>query len=297
MFRRLLILFAGLFALAPAPALAWWDYGHETIARIAMSEVAPSTRTQILQLLRNSRQLDTPTCPAATIEDASVWPDCIRAMRDRFSYTATWHYQNVNICRPFDQETPCRDGNCVSAQVERHLRLLKDRGLPTRERLASLAFLVHFVGDMHQPMHSGDRGDRGGNGFAAFYSRIRTNLHSLWDGYLAERAITTPMADAPGIRSDHRGDREAIRAGTVAEWAEEAWGVSRQFAYGTMLQDPCAEVPSEPPVLSQAQITQLIPVVRLQIARGGFRLARLLDEAFAPQPPSTPQRPWRRTAQ
>jgi len=83
----------------------------------------------------------------------------------------------------------------------------------------------------------------------------------------------------------------------VAEWAEEAWGVSRQFAYGTMLQDPCAEVPSEPPVLNQSQIAELVPVVRLQIARGGYRLARLLDEAFAPQPAAAARRPWRRTAQ
>ena len=90
---------------------------------------------------REARQasLDTPECPARTIEEASVWPDCIRAQGDRFSYTATWHYQNVNICRPFDLETPCRDGNCVSAQIERHLRLLKDHSLPARERLASLA--------------------------------------------------------------------------------------------------------------------------------------------------------------
>lgn len=295
--RRLLTLLAAMIALAPAPAAAWWDYGHKTIARIAMTEVRPSTRAQILRLLRNAPQLDTSTCPAATIDDASVWPDCIRAMRDRFSYTATWHYQNVDICRPFDLETPCRDGNCVSAQIERHSRLLKDRGLPNRERLASLAFLTHFVGDMHQPMHSGDRGDRGGNGFPAFYSRIRTNLHALWDGYLAERAISSPTAEARGIRIDYGGNRDTLSTGTVAQWAEEAWSVSRRFAYGTMLSDPCADVPSEPPVLNQNQIAELVPVVRLQIARGGYRLARLLDEAFAPQPASAPQQPWRRTAQ
>jgi hypothetical protein len=297
MIRRILLLLAATLALSPVPAVAWWDYGHKTIARIAMLEVSPATRTQILRLLRNARQLDTPTCAAVTLEDASVWPDCIRAQGDRFSYTATWHYQNVNVCRPFDLETPCRDGNCVSAQIERHLRLLKDRALPARERLASLAFLVHFVGDMHQPMHAGDRADRGGNSFPAFYSRIRSNLHSIWDGYLAERAISTPMADARGILTEHRDDRETLRQGTVPEWAEEAWAVSRRFAYGTMLSDPCAEVPADPPVLSQAQIAELVPVVRLQIARGGLRLARLLDEAFAPQPPATAERPWRRTAQ
>lgn len=274
-----------LLALLPAPAAAWWEYGHETIARIAMIEAAPRTRAEIARLLREAPRLDTPTCPASTIEAISVWPDCIRAQGDRFSYTAPWHYQNVNVCRPFDQQAACKDGNCVSAQVERQVRLLKDRSLPRRERLAALAFLVHFVGDMHQPMHVGDRDDLGGNRVPAFYSRIRSNLHAIWDGYLAERAISTPAADARGILSEFGPERDALRLGSVTDWAQEGWEVSRRYAYGSLLPDPCAAQPPEPPILSQTQIAALVPVVRRQIARGGIRLARLLDEAFAPQPP------------
>lgn len=246
-----------------------------------MSEVSPRTRAEILRLLRQSHQLDTPTCPAATIEDASVWADCIRSIPDRFSYTAPWHYQNVNVCRPFDLEGPCANGNCVSAQIERHLRLLKDRTLPVRERLASLAFLIHFVGDMHQPMHSGDRGDLGGNRFRAYYGAIRSNLHAIWDGYLAERAISSPAAHAAGLLSEVAPqDRPALAAGKVADWAREAWEISRDFAYGTMLPDPCAEAPAQLPALAEEKVRTLIPIVRRQILRGGLRLARLLDEAF-----------------
>lgn len=281
--NKLKILFALFLAVLPAPAIAWWDYGHETIARIAMLEVEPRSRAEIQRLLRQSGQLDTPACPAATPEQASVWADCIRSMRDRFSYTAPWHYQNVNVCRPFDLAAACRDGNCVSAQIERNLRLLKDRALPTRERVAALAYLIHFVADMHQPLHAGDRGDLGGNRFTAYYSRIRGNLHSIWDGYLAERAISTPAADARGLLSELTAEqRSAEAAGTVTDWAREAWQVSRDFAYGGVLSDPCAEQPAEPPVITQDKIRDLIPVVRRQVRRGGLRLARLLDEAFAP---------------
>jgi hypothetical protein len=276
------LLLALLLALLPAPAAAWWEYGHHTIARIAMAEVEPRTRTEILRLLRQSRLLDTPTCPSATPEQASVWADCIRGMRDRFNYTAPWHYQNVNVCQPFDPATACRDGNCVSAQVERQVRLLKDRSLPTRERVAALAFLIHFVGDMHQPLHAGDRDDLGGNRFQAYYSRIRSNLHSIWDGYLAERAISTPAADARGLLSELSAEQRAAEsAGSVTDWARQAWEASRDFAYGGVLADPCAEQPAEPPVITQDKIRQLIPVVRRQVQRGGLRLARLLDEALA----------------
>jgi hypothetical protein len=277
---RILALLA-LFLL-PSPALAWWDYGHETVARIALDEVSPATRAEIRRLLRQGALLDTPTCPVATIAQASVWADCIRREGDRFSYTASWHYQNVDVCRPFDQDSACANGNCVSAQVERNLRLLKNRALPRRERLQALLFLIHFVGDLHQPLHAGDRGDLGGNRFRAYYSRIRSNLHAIWDGLLAERAISTPPREARGLLGAvGTEDRRTMAQGSVEDWARESWEVSRRFAYGGVLGDPCAEVPAEPPVITQEQIRELIPVVRTQVTRGGLRLARLLDEALA----------------
>ena len=189
---RLLI---ALALLLPGPVMAWGKYGHETIARIAMTQVSPKTRTAVAVLLRHGRELDTPTCPLRTIEDASVWPDCVRGLKDQFSYTASWHYQNVDVCRPFDLKAACRDGNCVSAQIERNARLLVRHDLPPRERLMALAFLVHFVGDLHMPLHAGDRSDKGGNDVKSSYGIVagaRMNMHGIWDGALAERAITTP---------------------------------------------------------------------------------------------------------
>jgi len=273
---------AALLLLLPAPAAAWWEYGHETVARIAMLEVRPGTRAAVGRLLRQSHLLQTPTCPARTIEAASVWADCVRALPDRFSYSAPWHYQNVHICRPFDQQSACANGNCVSAQIERNARLLKDRTLPTRERVAALNFLVHFVGDLHMPLHAGDRGDLGGNRFKTGYGPIPVNLHAMWDGLLAERAISSPPADARGLLSQvPAAERPALAAGSVEDWARESWETSRRYAYGSLLPDPCAEVPATPPVLAQEQVRELIPVVRAQILRGGLRLARLLDESLS----------------
>ena len=285
MLRRLLL--ALTLLLAPAtPALAYWEFGHETVARIAWAEVRPETRAAIRRLLVRSDLLETPTCPARTLEQASVWADCVRALGDRFSYTAPWHYQNVHICRPFDQEAACANGNCVSAQVERSARLLADRDLPMRERVQALAFLIHFVGDLHNPLHAGDRADRGGNDLRLNYGRIggRTNLHSVWDGYLAERAITTPPPGPAGLLSGlSREDKARMRAGTVTDWARENWAVSRDVAYTTALGDPCGPLPETRPVITEAQTQAIVPVLRTQIAAGGLRLARLLDEALAPR--------------
>ncbi len=278
MIRRLLAL--ALFLL-PAPAFAWWEYGHETVARIAWLEASPRTRAELRRLMARSDLLDTPTCPARTIEAASVWPDCIKPLGDRFSYASSWHYQNVDICRPFDPASACRDGNCVSAQIERNLRLLADRAVPPRERLMALAFLVHFMGDLHQPMHAGDHEDLGGNQVRAAYGLIPTNLHAIWDGLLANRSLSTPPGGAEGIGAELAdADKAAMRQGNVADWARESWEASRQFAYGAILDDPCAPPPPERPVVTEEVIRRLIPIVRRQAARGGLRLARLLDEAL-----------------
>jgi hypothetical protein len=284
MIRRLLCALL-LLAFAASPASAWWEYGHETVGRIAYLNVSASTRGEIDRLLRQGRLLDTPTCSVRTIALASYWPDCVKTLGERFSYASPWHYQNVDICRPFDQATPCRDGNCVSAQIERNVRLLADRRLPTRERLMALAFLVHFMGDLHQPMHAGDHGDLGGNRVQVSYGVIagRTNLHMVWDGYLADRGISQPPGGPAGLLSElSPAELAAMREGTIADWARESWEASRQFAYGTIMADPCGPAPAERPVISEEITQRLVPVVRRQVARGGVRLARLLDEALAP---------------
>jgi S1/P1 Nuclease len=271
--HRFLVLL--LMFVVPAPAYAWWEYGHETVAKIAMAKVKPSTRASVNALLRQSKSLDTPTCPAHTLEQASVWADCIKGLKERFNYAFSWHYQNVDICKPFDLTIACKDGHCVSAQITRNAKLLADKSLPVRERVMALAFLTHFVGDLHMPLHAGDRTDRGGNDQKAAYGAFagaRTNLHSVWDGYLAERAISTPPAPIGEARAD-------MAAGTVTDWSRESWAVARDSGYGVALGDPCGPTGIRA-ALDNAKIEALIPVVRQQILRGGVRLARLLDEAM-----------------
>lgn len=281
MIRRCIApLLALLALLSPTAASAYWDYGHATVARIAMRNVTPDTRAAVNRMLARSALLETPACPANTPEAASVWADCIKTLGPRFSYAYSWHYQNVNVCQPFDLESACANGNCVAKQVERDVALLKDRDVPLRERIQALAFLIHFVGDLHMPLHAGDRDDLGGNRlFAAYgaYSAPRLNLHSIWDGWLAERAISTPPSL---VRAYPAAERAEVAAGSVEDWSRESWQVSRDIAYASALGgDPCGPTP-ERAMLSNEIIAELVAPARLQIERGGLRLARLLDETL-----------------
>jgi hypothetical protein len=295
MVKRLLALLAPVaLLLLPSPAAAWWEYGHESVASVALHEVSPTTRRQIMRLLAQGRLLETPTCSVKTIELASYWPDCVKTLGDRFSYAYAWHYQNVNICKPFDLKSACADGNCVSAQIERNRKLLADRSVPTRERLMALAFLVHFMGDLHQPLHAGDRSDRGGNDFKLDYGVIqRSNIHSAWDGYLADRGISAPPGGPLAILAAvPAAERARIRQGNVTDWSRESWQVAHDAAYGSMLQDPCGPLPKTRPVMDETVVRKLEPVIRMQVAKGGIRLARLLDEALDPAlaPPPEPKK-------
>jgi hypothetical protein len=286
--NRILTCLAGLFALfaSAVPAHAYWEYGHESVARIAWDQMRSDTRRQVAALLRQGRLLETPDCPVRTIEQASVWADCVKPLGDRFAYVYSWHYQSVDVCKPFDLKAACKDGNCVSAQIERNARLLADPKVPPREKLMALALLVHFVGDLHQPMHAGDHQDLGGNRVAANYGIVggRANLHSIWDGWLAERAISTPPSGPSAILAQiPAAERERIASGTVEDWSREMWGKARDLAYKTLIGDPCGAGPVERPTLTEAQVRELIPEVRTDVVEGGIRLARLIDDALGPE--------------
>jgi hypothetical protein len=283
MIRKIAAALALVASLIAAPASAYWEYGHETVASIAYRNVKPETRARIDALLRQSALLHTPTCPTSTIEQASVWADCVKPLGERFSYAYSWHYQNVDVCKPFDLKSACKDGNCVSAQIERDLKLLKDADVPTNERLQALVFLVHFVGDLHQPLHAGDRSDLGGNRAKAdygIYAPERLNLHSIWDGLLAERAISTPPSL---VRVYSPAERAAVDGGSVEDWSRDSWQVAKTAYAAAMGGDGCGPPPARSE-MDAATIARLVDPARAQVMKGGLRLARLLDEALG-QPP------------
>ncbi|OYY63256.1 S1/P1 nuclease [Sphingomonas sp. 28-62-11] len=290
MIRPLILFVAALSLLIHGPAQAYGRYAHGAIARIALANAKPATRAAVSAMLARTGLLETPTCPAKTPEDASVWPDCIRAMGDRFNYTGPWHYQNVDICKPFDLTSACANGNCVSAQIDRQVKLIQDRSIPLREKIAATVFLIHFVGDLHMPLHAGDRSDRGGNDVRVaygLYAPERLNLHGVWDGAIAERALTTP----PSLERRYAdAERAAITAGTVADWSREAWTVSRDTAYALAQGgDPCGPKPTGRVTLTNESLAKAVEPQRLQIERASLRLARLLDEAFDPARAFTPK--------
>lgn len=287
----ILRLIAALAMLAlPGPALAWGYFGHETTARIALANVTPHTRAGLARLFRHERELGTPACRLRSLENAATWPDCLRGEGWRWGYTFAWHYQTEPIGEPYDARKNCSGGACVSAQIARNHRILADESLPGNVRLEALGFLVHFAGDIHMPLHSGDNEDRGGNDVETAYGIVPgLDLHSVWDGALAERAITA--ADPPLVRRYSAEERAALAGGDVADWGHESWELAKGFVYSNALgREPVAGENPKTAAFTQDAILAAVPVAERRVVQAGLRIAQLLDSAFAPGPLSEPDR-------
>jgi hypothetical protein len=142
----------------PNPVWAWFAEGHEIVAVIAASNLTPTARSHVAQIL--GVPADTVSVVKA-MEAASIRPDTEFREEDRS--TAPWHY--IDICLQDTQQdvsARCPQGNCVTAKIEEYAQRLRDGNYDKWGAAGDLAFLIHFVGDIHQPLHTTTNADRGG---------------------------------------------------------------------------------------------------------------------------------------
>lgn len=248
----------------PASAQAWGPEGHEVIARIAADNLSPAAHLRLSQLLGGD-------APDLMVLDSN-WADEIRADRPA---TTSWHFINIEIgSKGYDPRRDCAHDNCTVAQINRDVAQLRDPRTPHAAKLEALYFLIHFVGDLHQPLHTADRHDKGGNSLNVFLNGRRTNLHRVWDGDVVQALGPDPAVVAGSIEASVMPrDKAKMGAGTPVDWANESFGVAVKEIY--------ARIPPRGPVrLPRDYTSRENAVVRLQLARAGIRLATLLNAIY-----------------
>ena len=178
--RSKLLLAAIALVVAPATqALAWGTEGHRVVAEIAEQYLEPETVRQVRELLTIEN--------ATSLANVSTWADQVRPQRRA---TGPWHYVDIQIGdAAYDAGRDCPDSNCVVAKIDEFVKVLADRNASSGARLEALKFVVHFVGDLHQPFHTTDNHDRGGNEILVVFGGRKTNLHAVWDTGLLAPAI------------------------------------------------------------------------------------------------------------
>lgn len=245
-----------------APAQAFGPTGHRIVGHIADQHLCAPVRIALKPLLAGM-----------TLADAGTWPDRIRR-EPEWQHTKPWHYLNVSD-RGSVAEAASRNPDNVLTALARFEGELRDSSLSNERRGYALRFIAHFVADIHQPLHVGRKGDRGGNRIPVRVGARSTNLHAVWDAEVLRISGSRNPRDwvrlqaAPSAADVGRWQRDRPLA-----WAMESQGLrTRVYAFDRAGGEPFALAPD------YLEAARALTRERLKIA--GVRLAGRLNAAFA----------------
>ena len=270
MFRKSAVLLALL--CAPLSLLAWGVVGHRAVARIAENHLSAPARREVARLLGHE-----------TLALVSTWPDEIRS-DPQYSSTAPWHYVNVATGLDFaafvaqlkqtaaltTPTAPATPTNAYTA-LQQVRKDLKDPQKTADEKRVALKFLVHLVGDVHQPLHVGHADDRGGNSILVSWRGRDTNLHSIWDGDLVEYPGFSFMEMATAYDHATPAQIKQWQQDDVTTWLFESYQLCTPIYAGAAAN----------PKFDYHFYPTFGPSAEQQILKAGIRLAGVLNEVFA----------------
>ena len=248
----------------PSSLHAWGREGHEIIAILAEQRLQPEVREKVTALLEGT-----------SFVEASTWADRVRNQQ-----TAPWHYVNIDLNETeYDAARSCPNNQCVIGQIERFRRVLADESVDTKKRQKALKYLIHFVADLHQPLHAANNNDRGGTlteveflgqAIDPFRNRPWT-LHAVWDSGIVGERDPDAHHYAQRLKAWLQTQPEhAFEDGSVVEWTMESHRIAQEHVYAL----------PENRKLEDKYYKVNAPVVDQQLAKAAVRLATLLNGAL-----------------
>lgn len=309
--RKLPVLTVLALPLLAAPAFAWGCKGHQTVALIAEKHLTPEARQFLDKLLA-----DNPIDPqlkrycgnfsGSRLADSSTWPDDIR----NIAHNGSWHY--IDIPRGA-MRAPlasfCGESGCITQAITEQLAILRDPHADPHKRADAVRYLVHFVGDLHMPLHASTNNDEGGNCVPVRYFRRKPrernhsynpNLHAIWDTAILERNMegADPVEYSEFLEESFASYLSGWqKAGThIEDWTWESHDLAETYAYGELVPKDPLEAPAPVRactdddnvgerllnkhfVAGEHYQESAAPIVEKRIVQGGIRLAILLNEA------------------
>lgn len=303
--------FALMALFWPATAQAWGCKGHQTVALIAEKHLTPEAK-QLVQKLLTENPVDPKLnryCGGATrdaMADASTWADDVRGERKN----GPWHY--IDIARGAKRgplEPFCGKDGCVTQAIGEQLAVLKDKNADGTRRAEALRYVIHFVGDLHQPLHTITNADEGGNCVPVKYLRrgvhehnhsFTPNLHALWDTAIPERDAegADPAEYADTLDGLFATQEESWQKAGIhlEDWVWEGVELAENTVYGNLKPaiavEPNVEVHACTDdnnigdrllklhiVADESYQEKAGPVVEKCMAQAGIRLAMILNDA------------------
>ena len=241
-------------------AFSWGQKGHDTTAYIAECNLTPAAKQAVEEILDGK-----------SLVYFANWPDNA-CHTEKYAYTKTWHYKNINEGQTYEEAPNITEGNIVSA-LNGQIATLKNPEASKDEKWLALVLTVHFLGDIHQPMHMGRETDRGGNKHIIKYFNSGTNLHSTWDSKLPEAAHKWSYTEwRDNIDRPSAQSTAWLKGGTPDSWGKETYEICKKIYEAT----------PQGTNVNYDYIAEWTPTIEEQFLKGGLRLADLLNGIFDP---------------
>ncbi|MET0571176.1 MAG: S1/P1 nuclease [Pedobacter agri] len=255
------ILLFSLMVTISLSLISWGVVGHRAIGKIAENHLSTKAKKSIKDLL--GREI---------LAMVSTYPDEVRPY-PKYAYTTPWHYVNLPeglSYQDFSAQLKSMDKPNIYKAILNNISDLKDPSKTKQEKVFALKFLVHLVGDIHQPMHTGHAEDSGGNGIKVKLMRRETNLHGLWDSGLIDYAGMSYLELAKACDVVEKAELKAWKRDVVAKWAFESYEMSKKL-YAEAAQNPEFDYNYYP---------EHAEVIKKRLAQAGIRLAAILNEIY-----------------
>lgn len=235
----------------------WGVTGHRTIGEIAEKHLSKKAKKQIDNLLQGQG-----------LAIVSTFGDEIKS-DDKYDKYYTWHFVNFPFDTKYENSKKDKNGDIVMG-IDYCINILKDPNASQEDKVFYLKFLVHLIGDLHQPLHVGRSEDKGGNDIKVLWHYKKSNLHRVWDSDMIEFYNMSYSELSSNAKSLSNAQIQNIASGTVLDWTYESQALAKKI-YASAKQDD---------KLSYRYSYKHFDLVRSQLQKSGIRLAKILNEVF-----------------
>lgn len=259
-FLKRLVLFV-LLAYLPLQSMAWGQLGHRIVGQIAETHLSTKAKTAVKAILGNE-----------SLAMCANWADFVKSDR-AYDYLSTWHYINFpGGLADAELQNILKADTAVDAYTKINflVKELKNKSLAKEQKVMYLRLLVHFVGDVNQPMHTGHLEDKGGNDIKVTWFGKPSNLHSIWDSDLIESQELSYTEYAKAINFASEKQKTSWQNDPLSKWIQDSYHISQQLYSGVLTGDK----------LSYRYIYDNLATANEQLLKGGIRLAGLLNQIF-----------------
>ncbi len=251
------ILLVSLSTQSTSATEDWGKTGHRAIGKIAEQYLSNKTKKAINSLLNGE-----------SLALVSNYADDIKSDANYRKY-GPWHYVNFAFDGSYETSEKSEKGDLYVA-INTCILVLKDKASTQEEKVFYLKMLVHFMGDLHQPLHVGVADDKGGNDFQVRWFNDGANLHTVWDTKILDSYEMSYSELATNAAKLSKFQLKALQQGTVKDWMNESRALCKEVYATTEIGDK----------LGYGFMYDYVDIVRAQLQKGGIRLAVLLNDIF-----------------